>query len=521
MTHKVPHRWGFIAWGTAAVTVGAVACVLFLASASQIATRNLVPDTRAELDRMDRVLRDNAIPASNITREPETIRQDGQASWAYMDYTVEIPRDMNVEGVTKVLRNRLRRGSVTVTSNPDARRAGHELVLAMEDKPFANVRIEPSKPVTKAVAHYSLAGERAVDDVVRALRRALPISPAEKRSLPSPRSNQEAVWSYVKVDVRLPSQYDPVHTASALSTLPPDVSAEIAESDSPNASMVSVFFKGLPCGEIALTHHSGTRTRKIPHILNLASAALHAIPPTLVGDALVPQSQPVFSRPRPSRTGAPLMAIIVDDGGYYAEATDRILALDTGLTLSVLPFAPLSEYIAQSGADLGFEIMLHMPMASFNSIHNAPGYIGPDMAPEEIVTRLDAALAAVPTAIGLNNHTGSKYTASESAMETLLTAVKERSLYFIDSKTTARSRALDVALRMEVPTVPRDLFLDNSPSIPAIRKRFQELINMSLEHGSAVGICHFRPNTAVVMEEVLPKIREQGIDIVHVSQLLP
>ena len=521
MTRRVPHRWGYIAWGTAAVTIGATACVLILASAAGRTPIDLIPDTRAELHRMDRVLRENAIPVSNIKEDSETIRQDGRASWAFKAYTIEVPPEMNTEGVTNVLRKRLRHGSVTVASNPDRRQAGHELVFAMDNRPFAQIRVAANRATPDPVAHYGPAAERAVDDVVRALRRALRTLPMERRSVPAPRENQSAVWSFVTVDLQLASQYDPVKSGAALASLPEYVSAKIDSNTAPNATVVSVYYKDLPCGEITLGHEAGMRIPKIPRILNLASAALQIVPPALVSDAMAPQFQRIGRTPKLAWTGVPRMAIIVDDGGYYAEATERILALDSALTLSILPFAPLSQSTALRGADLGFEIMLHMPMASFNSIHNAPGFIAPEMEPDEIVMRLDAALAAVPTAIGLNNHTGSRYTANEPAMETLLTAVKARSLYFIDSRTTTRSCALEVATRMQVPTVPRDLFMDNSPSIPAIRARFQELMNMAIKHGTAVGICHFRPNTAVVLEEVLPTIREKGIEIVHVSQLLP
>ncbi len=520
MTRRVPHRWGYIAWGTAAVSIGATVCLFVLASATGRAPIDLVPDTRAELHRMDRVLRENAIPVSSITEESETIRRDGRASWAFKAYTLEVPAELNAEGVTNVLRKRLRHGGVTVASNPGRPDSGHELVFAIDNRPFAQIRVAANRAAQDPVAHYGPASERAVDEVVRSLRQALPALPMEKRSIPAPRENGEAVWSFVAVDIELAAEYDPVKSGSAIASLPREVTAAIDLNKLPNAAVVSVYYKDLPCGEITLRYDAGVYVPKIPRILNLASAALHIVPPALVGDAIAPQFQRITSMPRPVWTGAPRMAIIVDDGGYYAEATNRILALDTGLTLSILPFAPLSQSTALHGAELGFEIMLHMPMASFNAIHNAPGFIAPEMESDEIVMRLDAALAAVPTAIGLNNHTGSRFTANESAMETLLTAVKARSLYFIDSRTTTQSKALEVATRMQVPTVPRDLFLDNSPSIPAIRARFQELINMSLKHGTAVGICHFRPNTAVVMEEVLPEIREKGIQIVHVSQLL-
>jgi hypothetical protein len=138
----------------------------------------------------------------------------------------------------------------------------------------------------------------------------------------------------------------------------------------------------------------------------------------------------------------------------------------------------------------------------------------------EIETHLDAALAQVPGAAGLNNHTGSKFTSDGPAMTVLLEAVAARSLFFIDSRTTTQSCALETALAMHVPTVPRDLFLDNSPAPASIIARFRELMDIAKRTGTAVGICHFRPNTASVMEGMIQEIQREGIDIVHVSTLL-
>ncbi len=85
-------------------------------------------------------------------------------------------------------------------------------------------------------------------------------------------------------------------------------------------------------------------------------------------------------------------------------------------------------------------------------------HVPPGLA--EIERLLDAALASVPGAVGVNNHMGSKATADAAFMDVLLDALGRRGLFFVDSRTTVLTVAASEAERLGVPYLARKVFLD-------------------------------------------------------------
>ena len=114
---------------------------------------------------------------------------------------------------------------------------------------------------------------------------------------------------------------------------------------------------------------------------------------------------------------------------------------------------------------------------------------------------------------------GSKFTSNATAMKGLLPLLKARNLYFIDSRTTADSVAFDTAQSLKVPSASRDVFLDNEADEAYIRGQFRELIALARKRGSAIGICHSRPETAAVLAKVIPEFKKAGIRFVSASEL--
>ncbi len=216
----------------------------------------------------------------------------------------------------------------------------------------------------------------------------------------------------------------------------------------------------------------------------------------------------------------PRVAIIVDDGGYGGAATDVILGLTTRLTLSVLPNTPFGTELAAEATTLGFEVMLHMPMENTSGDLRHDGQLEINMTETDIHRLMTDALSQVPGAVGTNNHMGSKFTAHADALSYFMDGVREQGLYFIDSRTTTDSRAYEVAKEFSIPSAYRDIFLDHDNDIEKIRVRFRELMEVAQRDGSAIGICHFRPNTAFVLREKLPELRLAGIELVHASELV-
>lgn len=225
------------------------------------------------------------------------------------------------------------------------------------------------------------------------------------------------------------------------------------------------------------------------------------------------------SSPEKPHTGPLRLAIIVDDGGYGGWITEEILAMPNTLTLSILPHAPYSYETARRATELGFEVMLHMPMENVSGKTTYPGEITVTMDAEQMLDLTNQALADVPGAVGINNHTGSKFTSNADAMRTWLGLIKDSGYFFVDSRTSKYACAYEVADEMEIPSAENELFLDHVPAPGLIRARFKEIIEIVKRRGEAICICHFRKNTVPVLKAMLPEFEKEGIEIVHASTL--
>ena len=99
--------------------------------------------------------------------------------------------------------------------------------------------------------------------------------------------------------------------------------------------------------------------------------------------------------------------------------------------------------------------------------------------------------------------------------------LRERgNLFFVDSRTTPASVALQVAREFGVPATRRDIFLDDDPDPRAIRRQFRRLVNLARLHGSAVGIGHPYPGTLEFLESALPPLAADGVELVPVSGII-
>ena len=99
--------------------------------------------------------------------------------------------------------------------------------------------------------------------------------------------------------------------------------------------------------------------------------------------------------------------------------------------------------------------------------------------------------------------------------------VRDKGLYFVDSRTTGRSTGHAAAMELGVRAADRDVFLDNESAPGYIRRQFELLVDGAQKRGAAVGIGHFRRGTVAVLRELLPQLSARGIELVHVSELLP
>jgi len=235
-------------------------------------------------------------------------------------------------------------------------------------------------------------------------------------------------------------------------------------------------------------------------------------------EAVVPP--PPITRIKPVTNGIPV-AIIIDDIGYDRKMAEGFLELDVPLTFSVLPQGTFNHSIIDHALKKDVEIMLHLPMepGNYPSVNPGPGALLSSMKPDELIAQLNANLDRVPNVKGVNNHMGSKLTASSEQMRQIFTILKKRDLFFVDSRTSADTLCRPSAELLHLPFAERDVFIDHEQTRGFVRKQLKLLIKRAKQQGYAIGIAHPHPVTLEVLKEMLPDLKK-AVFFTHASQVV-
>lgn len=219
--------------------------------------------------------------------------------------------------------------------------------------------------------------------------------------------------------------------------------------------------------------------------------------------------------------GTPEIAIIIDDMGLRLDAGQHVVQLPGPVACSFLPYGAYTHQLALLAHRHDKEVMLHLPMATIDGHALDAGGLTLDMTQRELVDTLQADIARVPHISGINNHMGSLLTQHPGHMLWLMRAIQnDKSLFFVDSRTTKYTVARQIAYENSVPSVSRDVFLDDDPTPEAIHREFRRLLGLARRNGSALGIGHPHPTTLAVLKRELTQLSDQGVTLVPVARLV-
>jgi len=214
------------------------------------------------------------------------------------------------------------------------------------------------------------------------------------------------------------------------------------------------------------------------------------------------------------------MAIVIDDWGYSLNNLGIIERIKQPLTCAILPGLKNSNLVMEKLNNLGFEIILHLPMEPKEKFNLENNTITLKMDAQEISNIFDKDLASVTLAKGVSNHMGSAITEDKKASARVLAEAKKRGLYFFDSFVTSKSVCPALAKKIKIRFVKRDVFLDNQDGFGYIRGQLIKLKNLARTKGTAIGIGHDRKNTLLVLKEMLPQLEKEGYKFVFLSQVV-
>jgi polysaccharide deacetylase 2 family uncharacterized protein YibQ len=267
---------------------------------------------------------------------------------------------------------------------------------------------------------------------------------------------------------------------------------------------------------IAVSRGTGS---EVVHVVALhKSAAAEGFEPAAKDDGSQADEPPPV---RSHYEGEPRIALIIDDVGFDRQPVREAASLPGPLTFAVIPGTPHATESADFLSEHGFQILCHLPMEPLSpSQSGGPLTILTSMSSEEIRQLARENIRSIPHAHGVNNHMGSKATRDQRVMNDVVGVLREEGMYFVDSRTGPGSVGERTARRGGVKTASRDVFLDDVERPSAIRRQFDDLVEVAQRRGTAIGIGHMYPVTISVLSEELPRLRGKGIRLVPVSEIV-
>lgn len=221
--------------------------------------------------------------------------------------------------------------------------------------------------------------------------------------------------------------------------------------------------------------------------------------------------------------GGPVMvAVVIDDMGVSVPHTRDILSLEKPITASFLTYGAANRKQVKEAKEKGFEVMLHVPMMPHAKADLAPVTLSPDMQEDEIKNDFEQMLDRYKGLgmKGINNHMGSLFTEDEKSLGYVMQILKDRNLFFLDSKTTAKSVGAKVAAEYGVPYIARDVFLDNENDYNYIMGQLRQTEKIAHMRGYAVAIGHPRSQTYLALRDWMKELPERRIRLVRLGDLV-
>jgi polysaccharide deacetylase 2 family uncharacterized protein YibQ len=224
----------------------------------------------------------------------------------------------------------------------------------------------------------------------------------------------------------------------------------------------------------------------------------------------------------PVADGQPVIALILDDLGLNRSGTRAAIELEAPMTLAFMSYADRLTPLLKRARRRGHELMLHFPMEPVGEdIDPGPKALMVAHAPWEIRLFLEWGLARVPGIVGVNNHMGSRFTAEPEAMAIVMEVLREKGLFYLDSRTTASDVGATSAAETGVPFLSRDVFLDHGEQDhQAVLAQLARLERIAHSQGHAIGIGHPHETTLSAIEAWRQGLAARGVILVPVTEIL-
>lgn len=216
------------------------------------------------------------------------------------------------------------------------------------------------------------------------------------------------------------------------------------------------------------------------------------------------------------KSNKPKLAIIIDDISTFYHAK-KIKSLGLKITPSIFPISQNYPQTISVAREFKF-YMIHLPLEAINYPYQEKNTLKVGDSIEKINKQIAKIRSDFPSAIYINNHTGSKFTSDYSSMKILFNSLKTYKMIFIDSYTTKESKAGILSKEFGNKYLKRDVFIDNNKDEKAIINQIRRAIKIAKISGQAIAIGHPYSQTFKALEVMKNELKSE-VELVFVKDL--
>jgi polysaccharide deacetylase 2 family uncharacterized protein YibQ len=216
----------------------------------------------------------------------------------------------------------------------------------------------------------------------------------------------------------------------------------------------------------------------------------------------------------------PAIAIVIHGLGVGAAKTnDAIVKLPGAVTLAFTPYGADPAKLVERARTQGHEVLLQIPMEPFDYPDNDPGpqTLLTNANAEQNLDRLHWHLSRFQGYAGLANFMGSRFVATDAAMQPVVREAARRGLAWFDDGAAPRSLAGQIAQGQAMPFAKADLTIDVVPTATEIDRALAQLETVARQRGTAVGVASALPISIDRIASWIKALEGRGILLVPLT----
>ena len=216
----------------------------------------------------------------------------------------------------------------------------------------------------------------------------------------------------------------------------------------------------------------------------------------------------------------PSIAVVIHGLGVGAAKTnDAIVKLPGAVTLAFTPYGSDPTKLVERARTQGHEVLLQVPMEPFDYPDNDPGpqTLLTSGNAEQNIDRLYWHLSRFQGYAGLANFMGSRFVATDAAMQPVIREAAKRGLAYFDDGAAPRSVAGQIAQSQAVPFAKADLTIDVVPTAIEIDRALAQLETVARQRGVAVGVASALPISIDRIASWIKVLEGRGILLVPLT----